>query len=93
MQAARPFCTWFSRCKAVPLTAVTVEILSQRARGVFMTRQCTCISLNVLSAATEKAATWRVVLPHIKSLLVRLFIPLLGLSHDDLKLWRMHPKE
>jgi hypothetical protein len=88
-----PFAQFFSTQIAHQLLGSVMQVLTWRPSGRFCSDRCMMTGLRFLSTSVEIGSTFRIIAPHLESLLRNVIFPVMYFSQSDMELWNQDPQE
>ncbi|XP_067928154.1 importin-7-like [Watersipora subatra] len=87
------FAEWYLRSFAAPTLELVLKLLETYRCQQYVAPRVLQQSLNYLNHVVDHASSWKVLKPHIQTVIVEVIFPLLCHSDDDQDLWTSDPIE
>jgi hypothetical protein len=87
------FATFWSSQIAHQLLGTVMQVLTWKPNGRFCSNRCMMLGLRFLSTSIELGSTFRVIAPHLDSLLRNVIFPVMYFTQADMQLWNEDPQE
>ncbi|KAF6031490.1 IPO7 [Bugula neritina] len=87
------FAEWYLRTFPATTLALIMKLLDTYRQQQFVAPRVLQQSLNYLNHSVDHASSWKVIKPHIQTVIVDVIFPLLCHSDDDQEMWESDPIE
>ena len=88
-----PFAQFWSGQIAHQLLGSVMQVMSWRPSGKFCSDRCIMMGFRFLSSSIELGSTFKVIAPHLDSLIRNVIFPVMYFSQSDMQLWNEDPQE
>ena len=92
-QEDKEFSKMFLNELSVPIMESCLNQISLRASGKFCSNRCMMEGISYLGCAAEMGITWKVLKPHMDTILFQICFPILYFNNQDYLLWTEEPHE
>ena len=89
----KEFATYFRGEVAMALLQSVMSLLSQKIAGAFLTEDAHRQALAYVSSCVEMSPTYKVLKPHLSTLLFQIVFPAICISSEDARLLKDDPQE
>jgi hypothetical protein len=92
-QELTQFAQFWSSQIAHQLLGSVMQVMSWRPSGKFCSDRCIMMGFRFLCSSIELGSTFRVIAPHLESLVRNVIFPVMYFSQSDMQLWNEDPQE